>query len=394
MIGVVADDLTGAAEIGGVALRLGFRADIIMDSSGLADSNADLLCWDTDSRSRPAEEAARRAAQAARHLTDAGCKWLYKKVDSVLRGNVIQELEAILIELDLRRAMLGPANPSLGRVIRDGHYFVRGEPIHQTEFVRDPHHPRLSSRAIDLVASPGRFTLHLCPCRAKLPPSGISLLEVSSSPDVHAWADCWRPDILAAGGAEFFAAWLTRCARQRFIDPHSEAVRVPSEPLPPEIQELFICGTTSESCREFIRLQQQSGTPVFGLPKEIAQGASFTPDMMTELATRATDALRKHPRIILWVGLPLIREPVLARQLTPLLLRVATEVLARANPNRIYVEGGATAVELVRRMGWSRLPVVLELSQGVTMLGVPGNKSLRIIIKPGTYLWPATIRQA
>src|SRR5215469_12595588 len=143
MIGAIADDLTGAAEIGGIGLRLGLQAEIIMDSASLADSGADLLCWDTDSRSCRPEEAARRTAEAATRLTAAGCSRIYKKVDSVLRGNVIPELEAILRELHLRRAMLAPANPSLGRIIRDGHYFVRGKPIHETEFGHDPHHPRL-----------------------------------------------------------------------------------------------------------------------------------------------------------------------------------------------------------------------------------------------------------
>src|SRR6266567_3584454 len=121
MIGVIADDLTGASEIGGIGLRHGLKAEIIL--RGKFPPGADLLCIDTDSRSCSPREAARRAAAAARKLRIAGAAWIYKKVDSVLRGNVVAEVQAIRQALELRSALLVPANPCFGRIIRDGHYF-------------------------------------------------------------------------------------------------------------------------------------------------------------------------------------------------------------------------------------------------------------------------------
>src|ERR1017187_6495349 len=115
MIGVIADDLTGAAELGAVGLRHGLRAEIVR--SGKPGGAADLVCVDTDSRSCPPAEAAKRAAAAAKFLRGAGAKWIYKKVDSVLRGNVTAEVEAVMMQLDFNRALLLPANPSLGRII-------------------------------------------------------------------------------------------------------------------------------------------------------------------------------------------------------------------------------------------------------------------------------------
>src|ERR1043166_1737662 len=156
MIGVIADDLTGAAELGGVGLRYGLRAEVVTAGaeSGLqaalrgvsADAGTpngpDLLCVDTDSRAGLPAEAGRRAAEAANRLTALRAEWIYKKVDSVLRGHVVVELEAMMNQLGLNRALLVPANPSLARVVRNGQYFVRGEPIHQTDFRLDPEFPR------------------------------------------------------------------------------------------------------------------------------------------------------------------------------------------------------------------------------------------------------------
>ena len=84
-------------------------------------------------------------------LRGCGARWVYKKVDSVLRGQVVAELEAMMPQLGLKRALLVPANPALGRTISDGEYFIHGRPIHKTEFARDAEHPRLSPRVLDLM---------------------------------------------------------------------------------------------------------------------------------------------------------------------------------------------------------------------------------------------------
>ena len=57
MIGVIADDLTGAAELGAVGLRHGMHPEVVVE--GKAGKEADLICVDTDSRSCSPKEAGR-----------------------------------------------------------------------------------------------------------------------------------------------------------------------------------------------------------------------------------------------------------------------------------------------------------------------------------------------
>jgi uncharacterized protein YgbK (DUF1537 family) len=85
---VIADDLTGAAEMGGVAVRHGLEAEVQIGS--ILESRAEVVAVDTDSRSCPEEEAAGRIR--ALGLPQSG--WVFKKVDSVLRGHVMAELAA------------------------------------------------------------------------------------------------------------------------------------------------------------------------------------------------------------------------------------------------------------------------------------------------------------
>ena len=66
MIAVVADDLAGAAELGGVGSCHGLSAEIHTEFD--ATSRADLVAVDTDSRCCSDEEAARRVDEAANRL--------------------------------------------------------------------------------------------------------------------------------------------------------------------------------------------------------------------------------------------------------------------------------------------------------------------------------------
>ena len=196
MIGVIADDLTGAAELGAVGLRHGLRAEIVR--SGEPSGRADLVCVDTDSRSCEPAAAAKRAAVAAKMLRAAGAAWIYKKVDSVLRGQVTAEVEAVMKQLELTRALLLPANPSLGRTIHDGQYFVQGKPIHKTEFARDPEYPRRSSQVVRLLAAPESFLLRVVNGDRSLVTGAIVIGEASTPADVRSWAEYCDATMLPA----------------------------------------------------------------------------------------------------------------------------------------------------------------------------------------------------
>ena len=244
MIGVIADDLTGAAELGAVGLRYGLRAEVVR--SGKPSGVADLVCVDTDSRSCEPKEAAKRAAAAAKLLRGAGAKWVYKKIDSVLRGNVTVEVEAVMKQLDFNRALLLPANPSLGRIIRDGEYFIKGQPVHRTEFAKDPEYPRHSPQVLRLLTEPEHFLLRLANGELSVPENTLLIGQTDTSERVRQWVDAREPAWLPVGGSEFFGALLEA----------EFAGATPS--VPDKINfstgtQLFICGTASKSVQVMVK---------------------------------------------------------------------------------------------------------------------------------------------
>jgi uncharacterized protein YgbK (DUF1537 family) len=133
--GVIADDLTGAMDTGCQFARLGLRTIVYLGPPWPEHSDVDVLVLNTESRHDPPSEAYSKVRQGAQSLSH---RVIYKKVDSTMRGNVGQELEATLDELDLRRALVAPAFPASGRAVIDGRLLINGVPLHRTDFVDDP----------------------------------------------------------------------------------------------------------------------------------------------------------------------------------------------------------------------------------------------------------------
>jgi len=381
MIGVIADDLTGAAELGTVGLRHGLRAEIIQ--RGQEVHSADLVCLDTDSRSCDHQEAGRRAAAAAAALQEAGARWIYKKVDSVLRGQVTAEVEAILRQLQLDRALLLPANPALGRVIRDGQYFVKGKPINRTEFVNDPEYPRRSAQVMRLVSAPEHFLLCLANGERTVAANTLLIGQTDSSEHVHEWAGACPPNCLRVGGSEFFGALLAK----EF--PGAVPLAAPDIDFS-EGLELFVCGSMSKSVQTLVKAAKAARVPVLGLPKELIWDMNFTPQACQVISQRVQTAFATSRRVVLRVGLPPAHHPAVAGRLAKHLVDIAECVLGRVAVKNIFAEGGATSAELVRRMKWPRLKVVREWAPGVATLAVAGRGPATqwLTIKPGSYAWP------
>ena len=127
---IIADDLTGA---GDSATLFAERAATGITLDGAASwPELPVLAVDTDSRYTTPTEAARRVAAAAERARGLGAR-AYKKIDSLLRGNVAAEVAAAARALGSAErpalAVVAPAFPSTGRTTVEGVVLVHGEPL-------------------------------------------------------------------------------------------------------------------------------------------------------------------------------------------------------------------------------------------------------------------------
>jgi uncharacterized protein YgbK (DUF1537 family) len=142
---VIADDLTGALEVGAqFALRSISTVVTTECSFGTLSRKAlasDVIVFDTESRHLPAAQAALRAAAIAGDCRQYGIDCIYKKTDSTLRGNIGAELGALLASGQHDRLFYVPAYPQLGRTTKAGCLYVNQGPLHLSDFTNDPLEP-------------------------------------------------------------------------------------------------------------------------------------------------------------------------------------------------------------------------------------------------------------
>ena len=162
-IALVADDLTGASDAAAPFHAIGLPTRIVLNSPALAlppDSSeqrpdvsqarkthrppqaslaAGVTAMDLDTRAGSAAAAASRTAEAVARLS--GVNLLVKTVDSAVRGHLEAEIAAALSASGRATAIIAPAFPAEGRTTVGGIQFLRGRPVHETAFARDPSHP-------------------------------------------------------------------------------------------------------------------------------------------------------------------------------------------------------------------------------------------------------------
>jgi uncharacterized protein YgbK (DUF1537 family) len=102
-------------------------------------------------------------------------------------------------------------------------------------------------------------------------------------------------------------------------------------------------------------------------------------------------ALDRSPAVVVTIDRPVSNDPGDARRLEGLLADVVERVVRRQTASGIFVEGGATAAAVIRRLGWTRLTVLREIAPGVVSLRSDAPRAPPLTMKPGSYAWPEEV---
>ncbi len=133
ILGVIADDFTGATDVAGMLVQAGMDTLLSIgvpeDATGRDTAlDADAVVVALKSRTAPVAEAVRDAQSALAHLRGAGCRRFYFKesstIDSTPRGKIGPVAEALKATHGADIAIACPAFPENGRSVYRGHLFV------------------------------------------------------------------------------------------------------------------------------------------------------------------------------------------------------------------------------------------------------------------------------
>ncbi|MBY6197832.1 3-oxo-tetronate kinase [Vibrio hangzhouensis] len=170
LLGVIADDFTGATDIAGFLVENGMRT---VQLNGIPDESmevdADAVVISLKSRSCPMQEAVHQSVAALNWLKSKGCQQYYFKYcstfDSTSEGNIGPVTDALLVELGESFTLVCPALPVNGRTVYNGHLFVFEELLCESGMRNHPVTPMTDSSLLRMMNAQSKGQSGLVSCQ-------------------------------------------------------------------------------------------------------------------------------------------------------------------------------------------------------------------------------------
>lgn len=325
-VGVLADDLTGAGDVALAFASAGLKTELAIPAGPFPNGpGPGVRVWvlDTESRFLSPRAARGRVRQALNVLARWKPDFLFKKIDSTLRGNIAPELEEFLATVKtVGPVPFVPAFPRMGRTVVNGKLLVNGVPLHRSAFRADPRQPARSDRVSFFLGSSK---------------DGVVVPDVRSHRDLDHWA---RRAL--SGGAAVGSAGLAECL----------AVKLKA----PKRARFFYLGGGPKT----VGVVVGSAHPVTARQVDRITGSGVS---VLRAPTVRTDPGRVLQRLV----------------------QQARCLEHEQNLRRWVVTGGETAFALVRRWGVGRWRIAGRVERGVPVCVSIEKIPRHIVLKPGGF---------
>lgn len=409
-LGIVADDLSGAAECASHALLRVSRSTVALTAvsprdaaSGPASAAGDpdaetatdavVLTVDTDSRRMAPQDAVRTVRAAAALVTSASV--VVKKVDSLLRGHVAAEVAALAAELH-RTPVVAVTNPALERVVRGGVLHVAGTPLHETDLW-----------AVEPTTAPARVAEALAPLPTRhVPHATVALGVAAVAAALAAAADA---GLVAVCDAEtdadldvVHAAAVSSSTGSGTLLVGSGALADAAVRALPDHRPAHRTAATGDAPYALEEQRPSSllvvlGTRAAGVGAQIEQVRAHAAETLllqptdvlgdpAALAARVGD-LPTHGTVVVALDPAAPADPARSRELTDALATAVAPHLDRYDV--AFLSGGETARAVLDRLDVTSVDVVAEVETGTVVSRRPGNRL--VVTRPGSFGDPSSI---
>lgn len=402
-IAVIADDLTGAADTG-IQFCPSFPDMVLMSHENLPSSLADKgdfpfqgLALYTNTRSLKADLAGERLKMVGQWFHGFHPKWVYKKIDSCLRGNIGAEVEALMDRMGYDVSFISPAFPDMGRTTFHDIHLVNGIPVAETELSKDPVTPVTTSRLSEAVglkshSQVGHVDLRflegekqdLIKETNRVVLEGARHLVFDVTRETHldriVGLALESPRKILLVGSAGLAGSLAR-----FL-PKERKIELSDETLIAKGTHLVVCGTASE------RTTLQISRLVRAYPCEVI---SLSPEVLADPSERKTLCEKLEvAKSAITIGDVIIQirqgdtpSPWPAESIVSGLASFVAVVLEKARPASLFLTGGDTAHAVLDSLGARGIRLSKEIVPGMVLGRLIGGTAdgIFVVTKAGAF---------
>jgi uncharacterized protein YgbK (DUF1537 family) len=397
LLACIADDLTGATDLGVTLAREGLSVVQVNGVPGaLPPPRTDAVVVALKSRTSAPAEAVAWSLESLEWLRRAGARRVYFKVcstfDSTPRGNIGPVADALLEALEAPFALVTPAYPRNARTVYRGNLFVGDVPLAESGMRNHPLTPMTDSNLVRVLGAQTRHPVGLvgfdaveggaAAVRARsaaLRQEGCRYGIVDAIRDEHlvAAGEACADMPLAVGGAGLAMGIARTLAR-----------RAPkaAEPALPKVggAAAILAGSCSEATLA-----------------QVAAAKGRYPSLRLDPAKLDADAA------LAWAKPRLGDGPVMLYTSAPpgeraggreadieQAFRAIAKGLAAAGVRRFVVAGGETSGAVAEALGARALAIGREIAPGVPWTATLGGEPMLLALKSGNFGGPDFFMQA
>jgi uncharacterized protein YgbK (DUF1537 family) len=401
ILGVIADDFTGASDVASMLVRAGLRTVQVIGVPDGAAPEADAVVVALKSRTNPAAEAVSESLAALAWLQAGGARQFYFKYcstfDSTAAGNIGPVSEALLQALGSDFTIACPAFPENGRTIFRGHLFVGDQLLSDSGMRHHPLTPMTDANLVNVLQAQVQDRVGLVRYDtvaqgaaavgarfAQLRSEGVkfAVVDAIDNDDLRSIAAaCAELPLLTAGSG--VALGLPEVyAAQGWVTPDASAADLPSVGG----RAAVLSGSCSQATNGQVQHWLEAGRPALRLdPRELAAGRP--------LAVQALEWAARHsePVLIYATSRPEDVQAVQAElgveragQLVEHCLAQIAQGLVETGVRRLVVAGGETSGAVVQALQVKQLRIGATIDPGVPWTQVEG-RPLLLALKSGNF---------
>jgi 3-dehydrotetronate 4-kinase len=410
LLGIIADDFTGASDIANTLAKGGLSTiQFLGVPPGDAPSSCEAGVVALKSRSIPAHDAVDLSLKAMQWLQRQGCRQFVFKYcstfDSTPEGNIGPVGEALAAALGVYGVPATPAFPTTGRTVYQGHLFVNGRPLNESGMESHPLNPMTDADLARWLSKQCKDPVGLVPwtivrqgakaIRQSLQKAGsekqrLVIVDAISDEDLYAIGEACADIPLLTGGSGIALGLPANLIRAGLASGKGSTFAGVSGP------EAILAGSCSKATLGQIERHKRDH-PALPVEVDAVMRGTVTPKELVSF-------VRKHEG-----DAPLIyssddpdkvrasqdafgREQV-SHKLETLFADTA-RALVDSGVRRLVVAGGETSGAVVLALGLQSLSIGPEIDPGVPALASADGRPLALALKSGNFGAPDFFEKA
>jgi len=406
LLGVIADDFTGASDIANTLAKgaQGTQDMVVTQYFGIPAKAAEADCEagviSLKSRSIPAREAVDLSLKALDWLLRQGCEQIVFKYcstfDSTPEGNIGPVGEALSDALGVKGVVACPAFPATGRTLYQGHLFVHDRLLNESGLENHPLNPmtdadlrrwlkRQSKATVGLVpwalVRKGASTIKAVLAESAKKGDKLVIVDALTEDDLIAIGKACADARLITGGSGIAMGLPQNFAAAGKLKPGNRAWRGIGGP------EAILAGSCSTATRRQVE-HHAARHPAFAIDAEAVIAGKLAPEtivgFMRENEGRQPLAYSSSsPEEVSAIQARHGREKS-AYALESFFAETARALVA-SGVRRLVVAGGETSGAAVSGLALDAVTIGPEIDPGVPALATLGEKKVALALKSGNF---------